>query len=92
MPTLMVTHPVADLDAWQAGFAAGAAVRQRHGATAVRVLRDGTGVVGLIEFPDDDCARSFLADPALRSPIDGVTGRPEVRVLRDLPGAGGPVA
>lgn len=89
MTTLMVTHPVADFDSWQASFAAGAAVRERHGATAVRVLRDGAGVVGLIEFPDDAAAQAFLADPALRAPIDGAPGRPEIRVLSDLVGRAG---
>ena len=44
MTTLMVTHPVVDFDSWQSSFAAGAAIRDRHGATAVRVLRDGAGV------------------------------------------------
>jgi hypothetical protein len=86
MTTLMVTHPVADFDAWKAAFDEGEAVRQRHGAIAVRILLDGAGVVGLIEFPDESAAQSFLADPALSSPIDGVPDRPDVRVLHDLTG------
>lgn len=86
MTTLMVTHPVADFDVWQAAFDAGEAVRRRHGATGTRVLRDGAGVVGLIEFPDDTSARAFLADPALRTPIEGVPDHPEIRMLQDLAG------
>lgn len=89
MTTLMVTHPVVDFDSWQSSFAAGAAIRDRHGATAVRVLRDGAGVVGLIDFPDEAAVQAFLADPALRAPIDGVPDRPQVRVLHDLAGRAG---
>lgn len=84
MTTLMVTHPVADFDTWKAAFDAGDVVRRRHGATVVRVLHDSAGVVGLIDFPDEASAQSFLADPVLRTPVDGVSQRPQVRVLSDL--------
>lgn len=89
MTTLMITHPVVDFDSWRVAFDAGAAIRARHGATAVRLLRDGSGVVGLIDFPDDGAATAFLADPALRAPIDGVPDRPEIRLLSDLVGRAG---
>ncbi len=89
MTTLMVTHSVQDFDAWRASFDAGAAIRTEHGATSVRVLRDGDRVVGLLEFPDDDAARGFLADPRLRTPIQGVAGAPEVRVLTEVVGSSG---
>jgi hypothetical protein len=84
MTTVMVTHEVHDFDAWLAVFDAGDEVRSRHGATGVRVLRDGGRVVGLVDFPDEDSARGFLADPLLRTPIDGVPSKPEVRVLDEL--------
>lgn len=79
---MMVSHQVTDPAAWREAFAAGEPVRRRHGAVAVRLLRDETGVVGLIDFPDDVSARAFLADPDL-APIPGVAGRPEVRILGD---------
>lgn len=84
MATLMVTHDVQDFDAWRASFAAADDVRERHGATEVRVLRDGDRVVGMLDFPDEAAARSFLADPALRAPIAGVAGMPEVRLLAEV--------
>lgn len=84
MTTLMVTHDVTDFDTWRAAFEAGADVRRRHGATSSRILVEGTSVVGLIDFPDDDAAQAFLADPALTRPIPGVPGRPSLRVLHDL--------
>lgn len=86
MTTLMVTHSVLDFDAWRASFDAGAELRAAHGATGVRVLREGERVVGLLEFPDDDAARAFLADPRLRTPVPGVEGAPEVRVLTEIVG------
>ena len=84
MTTLMVSHSVQDFDAWRSSFDAGAPVRAEHGAVAVRVLRDGDQVVGLLEFPDDESARGFLADPRLRAPIAGVAGTPQVRLLTEI--------
>jgi hypothetical protein len=81
----MVTHAVSDVESWKAAFDAGQPVRARHGATAVRILRDNQGVVGLLEFPDAASAAGFLADPALRAPIEGVPNPPEVRLLSEFP-------
>lgn len=85
--TLLVTHPVTDFAAWRTAFDQAEPVRTRHGATRVQILTDGSGVVGLIEFPDAESAQSFLADPALRVPVPGVPAAPEIRVLTELPGA-----
>ena len=82
--TLLVTHPVTDFQAWRAAFDAAEPIRRQHGATSVQILTDSSGVVGLLEFPDDASAQSFLADPALRTPLPGVPSRPEVRVLTVL--------
>lgn len=84
MTTLLVTHPVSDFDQWREAFDAASGVRERHGATEVRVLRDGDTVVGLLEFPDDAAAQAFLADPALRVPIPGVPAPPQVMVLSEV--------
>lgn len=86
MATLLVTHEVTDTAAWKSAFVAGGDVRARHGASSSRVLVDGDYVVGLIEFPDDESAAAFLADPELKRPIPGVPAPPTVRLLHDLDG------
>lgn len=84
MATLMVTHEVTDLPAWRTALDAGADARTRHGATSFRVLVDGSSVVGLIDFPDDESAAAFLADPDVRRPIPGAPAAPQVRLLHDV--------
>lgn len=84
MATVMVSHEVTDLAAWRSAFEAGAEVRLRHGATSSRLLVDEDHVVGLVDFPDDESATAFLADPELRRPIPGVPTPPVVRVLHEL--------
>jgi hypothetical protein len=84
MTTLVITHDVTDIAAWQRALAAGAAIRRRHGSTGERFLVEGTSVLGLLDFPDDAAAQAFLADPELRRPIPGVPGVPTVRLLHEV--------
>ncbi len=84
MATVMVTHEVTDVAAWRGAFEAGADVRARHGARGSRVLMEGNLVVGLLDFPDDESAAAFLADPELRRPIPGVPAPPSVRLLHEI--------
>ncbi|MDA8322501.1 MAG: hypothetical protein M0030_22195 [Actinomycetota bacterium] len=84
MTTLLVTHEVTDYPAWRATFEAGAPVRERHGGRVSRVMHDGSGVVGLIDFPDETAAKAFLADPALRAGMAGVPAPPQVRILSEV--------
>jgi hypothetical protein len=82
MTTLAVQHTVEDFDRWTTGFAEHADVRRSHGATGHRVLRDGTHVLALIDFPDAGSAAAFQSDPSLREAMDraGVVSAPEVSV------------
>lgn len=82
MATLVVRHSVSDFDSWKAGFDAHQPARVAHGASAHRVLRDGTDIEVLIDFPTADAARGFAADPALKNAMTtaGVVGAPEVRI------------
>lgn len=84
MSTLLVTHPVHDVDAWRAAFEAGDGLRARHGATEVRVFRDGDRMVGILDFADDAALQAFLADEELRAPVGGGAGRPEARVVTEV--------
>jgi class 3 adenylate cyclase len=84
MTTLLVTHAVTDYQAWPATFEAGAPVRERHGGRVFRVMHDGAGVVGLIDFPDETAARAFLADPALHGEMAGVPAPPQIRILSEV--------
>jgi hypothetical protein len=47
-------------------------------------MHDGSGVVGLIDFPDETAAKAFLADPALRAGMAGVPAPPQVRILSEV--------
>ena len=62
MTTLTVRQSVADYDTWEAAFDGHEEVRRSHGATGHRVLRDGTDVLVLVDFPDAASAQSFRAD------------------------------
>ena len=80
MTTLTVRQSVADYDTWEAAFDGHEKVRRSHGATGHRVLRDGTDVLVLVEFPDDASADAFRTDPTLREVMSaaGVIGAPDI--------------
>ena len=81
MTVLVVTHRVADVDAWKPYFDGHEAVRRRHGATGHRVYNSavdpGDLTVEMI-FPDRTSAEAFLGDPSLKETMaaSGVTTEP----------------
>jgi hypothetical protein len=82
MTTLAVHHSVENYDTWKAAFDEHAAVRQSHGSTGHRVLRDGNDLLVLLEFPDASAAAAFRADQSLGAAMQkaGVQGAPEISV------------
>src|SRR3989304_2196819 len=78
---MVIRHPVADYGSWRAGSDEVAPLRDRHGCTAERVLRDADDpetVLVLHDFPTLDGARSFAADPGLKAAMQraGAAGPP----------------
>jgi heme-degrading monooxygenase HmoA len=81
---ILVQHRVRDFASWKPVFEEqGGLVRSRHGATGhslYRSLDDPNEVVVSVEFPSEERARSFAADPALKEEMEqaGVQGQPTV--------------
>jgi uncharacterized protein (DUF1330 family) len=81
---LLVQHRVRDFTSWKPVFdEQGGMIRTRHGASRhwlYRSLDDPNDVVVSIEFPTEERARSFVADPALKDEMEqaGVEGEPTV--------------
>ena len=80
---LVITHPVAEWDAWKQGFDAGEQDRRDAGALGHHLNRsaDDPNVVTMyIALSDLDRARAFLASDDLRQAMEeaGVTGPPDV--------------
>jgi uncharacterized protein (DUF1330 family) len=85
MATLSVRHAVEDFEKFSAVFAENKGLRQRHGATGHRVLRDGNDVVVLVEFPDEAAARGLVTDPALRTAMQNAgTSGAEITILTEV--------
>jgi hypothetical protein len=87
---ILVQHQVRDFASWKPVFKEqGGLVRTRHGATGHRLYRsldDPNDVVVAVEFPADELARSFLADPALKEEMEqaGVQGQPTVVLCEEV--------
>jgi hypothetical protein len=81
---ILVQHRVRDFANWKLVFdEQGSIIRIRHGVTRhwlYRSLDDPNDVVVSVEFPAEEAARSFLADPALKEEMEqaGVQGQPTV--------------
>ena len=85
MATLSVRHAVEDFDKFWTIFAENQGLRQSHGATGHRVLRDGNDVVVLVEFPDEAAARTLVADPALRTAMQNAgTSGAQINILTEV--------
>jgi quinol monooxygenase YgiN len=81
MVTLIVWHKVRDYDAWKTVFDGHEDVRRSHGETEHRVyrnLREPNTVIVHNDFPSEDAARAFMADPSLPAAMEraGVDGEP----------------
>lgn len=86
MVILVVHHRVADYDAWKLVFDEHEPVRRGHGELEHRVYRDihdPNRVVVHNDFPSEDAARAFVADPSLKDAMAraGVEGEPGLGFL-----------
>lgn len=81
---LLVQHRVREFGTWKPVFdQQGSIIRIRHGATRhwlYRSLDNPNDVVVSIEFPAEERARSFVADPDLKEEMEraGVQGQPTI--------------
>jgi heme-degrading monooxygenase HmoA len=81
----VVSHRVADFEAWKPVFEEHEKVRRQHGAVGHRLLRsvdDPGRVVVITEFGDESGARAFTTDPSLPEAMKrgGVDGQPDVYI------------
>jgi hypothetical protein len=87
---ILVQHRVRDFTSWKPVFEQqGGLVRMKHGATGhslYRSLDDPNDVVVSVDFPEEERARSFLADPALKEEMEqaGVQGQPTVVLCEEV--------
>ena len=87
---LLVQHRVREFDTWKPVFEQeGSIIRTRHGATRHWLYRshdDPNDVVVSIEFPTEERARSFVADPSLKEEMGraGVQGQPTVTFCEEV--------
>jgi quinol monooxygenase YgiN len=80
--TLVVHHRVHDYDVWKPVFDEHEDVRRGHGELEHRIYRtvgDGNSIVVHNDFPSEEAARAFAADPSLpeameRGGVDGTAG------------------
>jgi hypothetical protein len=87
---LLVQHRVREFGAWKPVFdQEGSVIRTRHGATRhwlYRTLDDPNHVVVSIEFPAEERARSFVADPSLKEEMEraGVQRQPTITFCEEV--------
>lgn len=87
--TLIVRHTVADYAAWRRAYDSAAAVRDKHGCTGQKVMRDpgnANDVAVTHNFPTLAQAQSFAADPELKAAMTsgGVAGPPRIEIFEDI--------
>jgi quinol monooxygenase YgiN len=85
MTTLVITHAVADYDAWKKIFDEHASNRQEHGCLSEELFRspDAAGLImNVMRYPSRKAAEEFLGDPSLRAAMSraGVTGDPRIEL------------
>jgi len=83
LPAFMLSHTVADFDAWLAGYAAAEGVRQQGGIIGDAVNRsveDPNTAVVYHQAASHEALTAFLAHPGLKAAMAkaGVTGAPQV--------------
>src|SRR6476661_3339031 len=81
MVTLVVHHWVRDFATWKPVFDEHEKVRRGHGEIEHRIYQDiynANRVVIHNDFPSEQAARSFMADPSLPEAMErgGVEGKP----------------
>ncbi|MEA2590132.1 MAG: hypothetical protein QOH66_3059 [Actinomycetota bacterium] len=85
MTTLVITHAVADYDAWKKVFDEHATSRREHGCLSEELFRspDTAGLImNVMRYRSRQAAEEFLADPSLRVAMSraGVTGDPRIEL------------
>ena len=88
MALLIVHHRVQDFDRWKTVFDEHGTNRKEHGCSrhwVYRSVEDPNDVVISTEWPSDEAARSFVADPSLREAMEraGVVGQPAMMWIGD---------
>ncbi|MFN7985496.1 MAG: hypothetical protein U0Q11_26955 [Vicinamibacterales bacterium] len=83
MPAVMISHTVANLDTWLAGYTAAAAIQEQAGIAgqaANQSLDDPHTVIVYHQAESHDRLKAFLAHPALKDAMQkaGVTSEPQV--------------
>jgi|1186.fasta_scaffold1021458_2 quinol monooxygenase YgiN len=81
--TLVITHEVADYDAWHRVFTEHATVRKEHGCSSEELFRNPkhpNEVMNVMRFPGRENVEAFLADPSLQEAMGraGVVGTPRI--------------
>ena len=82
---LIVSHEVADFDAWKKAFDAGKVNREKAGLTERYVMRDlekPNFIIVVFESGTADNARQFVADPAFKERIKkaSVSGTADIKI------------
>ncbi len=85
MTTLVITHAVAEYDAWKQVFDEHAASRREHGCLSEELFRspDAAGtIMNVMRYPNRRAAEEFLGDPSLRAAMSraGVVGDPRIEL------------
>jgi len=86
VPAMLVSHTVANLDTWLAGYGASAAVQKQGGIigeAANQSLDDPSTVVVYHQAESHDTLKAFMANPSLAEAMKkaGVTSAPQVTYL-----------
>ena len=86
MATVIVTHEVADYDAWRKVFDEIAQLRMDGGERSASIYRsadNGNGVTGVFEWDSLDNAHSYFENPDLRAAMEraGVVSAPDIQFL-----------
>ena len=89
MVTLVVFHHVRDYEGWKPVFDEHESVRRSHGELEHRIYRgvdNPNRVVVHNDFPSEDAARAFMADPSLPAAMEsaGVTDEPWLGLVEQL--------
>jgi hypothetical protein len=88
MPFMLVTHKVADFNAWKSEFDTHLRTRRTSGLIDLHVMRDDSDpntVVLLFGTTDLDKAREFMASNELHTVMRnaGVLGQPQIKFLNE---------
>lgn len=88
MATMVIKHAVENFGAWKKVYDQADGLRQRHGLTDERVLRDATDSATLLvvhEFPSLDMAQAFASDPDLAATMQaaGLSGPPVIEFYNE---------